>query len=57
MIGRKHRSWLEDTYYIPKEDFTLSVYSEVLGKLKFDSQEEKEKKIRELKDKREEYAG
>jgi hypothetical protein len=57
MIGRKHRSRLEDTYYVPKEDFTLPVYSEVLGKLKFDSQEEKEKKIRELKDKREEYAG
>jgi hypothetical protein len=57
MIGRKHRSRLEDTYYVPKEDFTLPVYSEVLGKLKFDSQEEKEKKIRELKDKRGEYAG
>jgi ADP-ribosylglycohydrolase len=57
MIGRKRRSWVEDTYYVPKEDFTLPVYSEVLGKLKFDSQEEKEKKIRELKDKRGEYAG
>lgn len=56
MIGKEHRSWLEDTYYVPKEDFTLPVYSEVLGKLKFASQEEKENKIRELKEKREEYA-
>jgi uncharacterized protein (DUF1810 family) len=56
MIGNEHRSWLEDTYYVPKEDFTLPVYSEVLGKLEFASQEEKERKINELKDKRDEYA-